>query len=216
MRQQAKAEAESQATAHVESQCIIMEYESNSTLPPPQDANLNLQSLINTVSKLKEQFQQHTNRPPYRKPYNNCSGGWVSRGGSEYLGNIQNQQISRRNQSYLWLHGTCNHSGANCRNKADGHKPTGTFQNMMNGGTKNFFWVPQPPTWLTRTTLVSKSKLGSLTYAHAVISYLPIPSKYQAIADTCSTSHYIAPAHGHLCKDVIPTSNDPVLRLSRM
>ena len=37
MRQQADAESEAQATAHVEAQCIITKYKENSTVPPPQD-----------------------------------------------------------------------------------------------------------------------------------------------------------------------------------
>ena len=72
---------------HVEAQRIIKEYKSNTAVPSPQDANLDLQSLINTVNMLKEQFQQPTNCPLYNKTYNKHIGGRGSRGGSGYQGN---------------------------------------------------------------------------------------------------------------------------------
>ena len=68
MRKQADAKAEGEPTAHIEAQSIITEYKANSALTPPQDANLDLQSLINTVYMLKDQLQRPTNIPPYHKP----------------------------------------------------------------------------------------------------------------------------------------------------
>ena len=47
-------------------------------------------------------------------------------------------------QLYCWTHGCCAHKGADCRNKATGHKDEATFQNMMGGSTKNCFWIPSP------------------------------------------------------------------------
>ena len=53
MHQQANTEVESQATSHVEAQHIITEYEENSAVPPTQDANFDLQPLINKLNMLK-------------------------------------------------------------------------------------------------------------------------------------------------------------------
>jgi hypothetical protein len=38
---------------------------------------------------------------------------------------------------YCWTHGACAHEGCDCRSPAEGHKPEATFQNRMNGSTKN-------------------------------------------------------------------------------
>ena len=38
---------------------------------------------------------------------------------------------------YCWTHGLCNHSGATCRNPADGHQAQATLENRMNGSNKN-------------------------------------------------------------------------------
>ena len=47
-------------------------------------------------------------------------------------------------QNYCWTHGACSHVGSDCNNPANGHKKEATFTNMMNGSTKNCFWIPAP------------------------------------------------------------------------
>lgn len=41
----------------------------------------------------------------------------------------------RRFTGYCWTHGACNHTSAECRNKADGHKDEATKDNRMGGST---------------------------------------------------------------------------------
>ena len=45
-------------------------------------------------------------------------------------------------KKYCWTHGACAHTGAECNNKATGHKDDATFQNTMGGSTKNCYMLP--------------------------------------------------------------------------
>lgn len=46
-----------------------------------------------------------------------------------------------KNRLYCWTHGACNHKGSDCNNKSEGHKDEATVHNMMNGSTKNCWWI---------------------------------------------------------------------------
>ena len=50
----------------------------------------------------------------------------------------RNSRTRARNRTkYCWTHGACGHGSSECRNKAEGHQDTATFQNKMNGSTSH-------------------------------------------------------------------------------
>jgi hypothetical protein len=48
---------------------------------------------------------------------------------------------SPKERLYCWTHGSCAHNGTDCKNPKDGHKKEATFTNMMNGSTKDCYWL---------------------------------------------------------------------------
>jgi hypothetical protein len=52
-----------------------------------------------------------------------------------------NKKKGKLIQNYCWTHGACSHIGKDCNKPATGHKQDATFINMMNGSTKNCFWI---------------------------------------------------------------------------
>jgi hypothetical protein len=48
---------------------------------------------------------------------------------------------SPKERLYCWTHGSCAHKGIDCKNPKDGHKKEATFANMMNGSTKECYWI---------------------------------------------------------------------------
>ena len=47
-----------------------------------------------------------------------------------------NRRNNNNRKFYCWTHGRCNHSSANCRNKAANHKDEATINNRMGGSNK--------------------------------------------------------------------------------
>ena len=46
-----------------------------------------------------------------------------------------------KKKQYCWSHGSCAHSGKDCRMKREGHKDEATFTNLLGGSTKNCYWL---------------------------------------------------------------------------
>jgi hypothetical protein len=48
---------------------------------------------------------------------------------------------SPKERLYCWTHGSCAHKSSDCKNPKEGHKKEATFANMMNGSTKECYWI---------------------------------------------------------------------------
>jgi hypothetical protein len=120
----------------------ILQQVANSTSQSTSTQHLliqQLQGMQNMMSSMQTQLAavsavQNVHQQPHAQQpgHGGCVGpGRGGRGG----GRGATQPFVCCFNMYCWTHGACAHFGNSCRNKADGHQDTATFQNKMSGST---------------------------------------------------------------------------------
>ena len=105
----------------------IMDLEKDKETPVETQNQANNMAEINALKQeIKKLYSQLQNR-----------GNSNYRNNTRFNNNRQ-QRPGQQKQFYCWTHGA-GHSGWNCRNPADGHKPEATFMNRMGGNNYNCY-----------------------------------------------------------------------------
>ena len=115
-----------------EAEAYIAELEAAAAAPTPAQANkvapapapspahndLLMEKLLAQMAELQAQVSSKKNRKQKEK-----------------------DKSSPKERLYCWTHGSCAHNGTDCKNPKEGHKKEATFANMMNGSTKECYWL---------------------------------------------------------------------------
>ena len=128
---------------------------------------------------------------------------------------------------YCWTYGACGHSRAICRAWAEGHQADATFQNKMNGSTKNVcgnWWcgtglIDNYDKEHKNTSITDLSQIPLVPPTKHYKATLVVPSRSFASvvipkADSGASRHYFCPNDAKVLHNLCSTNTGPIVHLS--
>ena len=118
--------------------------------------------------------------------------------------------MSHRSGRYCHTHLNCAHMGRECETRAEGHKETASFYNMMVGLNLNYDWLVGNNKKKGYTLINKLKTISQISVVSPFNSFTPYFNSYSSLTDTLASNKYLTEEALPFYQDNIPVDGPEV------